>query len=178
MTRFINSQRTRTRGFPHTRGRIGRLWQTLILSQWNANLAYLPVETVIHKEQQDYYRALGKADSIAEATPFIDFMLSAIITALRHKETASQIQTDPVTDPVSPQIQKLLIVLSEMQQANTEKLMLALKLKHRPTFRANYINPAIKQGLIHLTQPNNPNSPTQQYRLTANGKITLANVNT
>jgi len=159
--------------FSDGNGRLGRLWQTLILSTWKPQLAYLPVESVIHREQQDYYKALGKSDAIAEATPFIDFILSAIITTLRHKESVFHTQTDPVTDlvtdPVSPQVLKLLLHLDKIQESNTEKLMLALKIKHRPTFRANYLKPALQQKLIQLTQPDTPNSPTQKYKLTAKG---------
>lgn len=47
-----------------------------------------------------------------------------------------------------------------------EVLMKRLHLKHRPTFRANYLNPALEADLIEMTQPDAPNSPTQRYRLT------------
>ena len=42
--------------------------------------------------------------------------------------------------------------------------MEALGLKHRPTFLANYLQPALKAGLVTMTQPESPNSPTQKYR--------------
>jgi Fic family protein len=45
--------------FSDGNGRMGRLWQTLILSCWQPMLAYLPVETVIKRRQQDYYDQLG-----------------------------------------------------------------------------------------------------------------------
>ena len=48
--------------FADGNGRMGRLWQTLILSQWRPELAWLPVETLIHNQQQDYYRILGECD--------------------------------------------------------------------------------------------------------------------
>ncbi len=48
--------------FSDGNGRIGRLWQTLILSRWQPMLAYLPVETVIRQRKDDYYRVLGEAD--------------------------------------------------------------------------------------------------------------------
>jgi hypothetical protein len=43
--------------------------------------------------------------------------------------------------------------------------MTRLKLSHRPTFRANYLNPALHQGLIERTIPEKPNSRLQKYRL-------------
>jgi len=156
--------------FSDGNGRIGRLWQTLILTKWNPIFEELPVETIIHQEQTSYYKALGKADAIAEATPFIDFTLSAIITALRQHQVH---QADQVTDQVNDQVKKLLLVLSPLQEASVEQLIAALKLKHRPTFRSNYLRPAIEQQLVTMTQPNAPNSPTQKYKLTAIGNRLL-----
>jgi len=68
--------------FSDGNGRIGRLWQTLILSRWQPMLAYLPVETIIRSRQDDYYRVLGEADAAADCSGFIQFMLDAIATSL------------------------------------------------------------------------------------------------
>lgn len=69
--------------FSDGNGRIGRLWQTLMLSRWQPILAYLPVETVIRGRQDSYYRILGEADAAADCSGFILFMLDALATALR-----------------------------------------------------------------------------------------------
>lgn len=69
--------------FSDGNGRIGRLWQTLILSRWQPILAYLPVETVIKGRQDTYYRVLGEADAAADCSNFVLFMLDALATALR-----------------------------------------------------------------------------------------------
>jgi len=157
--------------FSDGNGRMGRLWQTLILSQWNSNLAYLPVENVIHREQEQYYQALGKADSQADATPFVEFMLSAIISTLRGILTENSPSTDQVSDQVSDQVKSLLKQLLRIADAaTTEQLMSRLTLKHRPTFRKNYLRPALDAGWITMTQPNSPNSPTQRYGLTLEGR--------
>lgn len=68
--------------FADGNGRMGRLWQTLILSKWEPILAYLPVESVIRMRQTAYYEALAEADRIASATPFIEFMLQALHDAM------------------------------------------------------------------------------------------------
>jgi Fic family protein len=68
--------------FADGNGRMGRLWQTLILSQWRPVLAYLPVEAVVRQQQDAYYAALSAADQQAEATPFVEFMLQALSLAL------------------------------------------------------------------------------------------------
>lgn len=68
--------------FADGNGRMGRLWQTLILSHWRPVLAWLPVESVIREQQDAYYTALSAADRLAEATPFVEFMLQALRQAL------------------------------------------------------------------------------------------------
>jgi Fic family protein len=75
--------------FADGNGRMGRLWETLILSQWRPVLAYLPVETVIRDQQEAYYAALKAADQLAEATPFVEFMLRALKQALIEAESAN-----------------------------------------------------------------------------------------
>ena len=61
--------------FADGNGRMGRLWQTLILRNWKPLLAFLPEEAIIHDRQKDYYRFLGEADAQADSTPFLEFML-------------------------------------------------------------------------------------------------------
>lgn len=69
--------------FADGNGRIGRLWQTLILSEWREELGWLPVETLIHYQQERYYQVLGQCDKASDGTPFIEFMLGNIIAALQ-----------------------------------------------------------------------------------------------
>lgn len=68
--------------FADGNGRMGRLWQTLILSQWQPLLAFLPVESVIRVRQTAYYQALADADNLADSTPFIEFMLQALLDSM------------------------------------------------------------------------------------------------
>ncbi len=69
--------------FSDGNGRMGRLWQTLILSEWQPLLAYLPVETVIRHRQELYYQRLSEADRASDCTTFIEFMLLAIKDSLQ-----------------------------------------------------------------------------------------------
>ena len=68
--------------FADGNGRIGRLWHTLLLTQWKPMFAWLPVESIIHDRQDEYYQAINRANNEAESTAFIQFMLSAIKEAL------------------------------------------------------------------------------------------------
>jgi len=68
--------------FTDGNGRIGRLWQTLLLSHWNELFAWLPIETVVYGNQQDYYDVLQAADHSGDSGVFIEFMLGVIHQAL------------------------------------------------------------------------------------------------
>jgi Fic family protein len=149
--------------FADGNGRMGRLWQTLILRKWKPLLAYLPVETVIREKQGAYYQVLADADQRADATPFIEFMLSALRDAIREA-----VATDQVGDQVTDQVGALIAIIGTSELGSSE-LMKTLGLSHRPTFRENYLNPALEDGWIERTQPDAPRSPTQRYCLTVRG---------
>jgi Fic family protein len=63
-------------------GRMGRLWQTMILKEHSPIFDFLPIETLVKLKQQEYYKVLGKSDKIGSSTPFIEFMLDIIKDAL------------------------------------------------------------------------------------------------
>lgn len=68
--------------FADGNGRVGRLWHTLLLSKWNPAFAWLPVESIIHDRQQEYYAAINASSDAGESTVFIEFMLAAIKASL------------------------------------------------------------------------------------------------
>lgn len=74
--------------FADGNGRMGRLWQQLLLMKENAIFQYLPVETMIRDHQEDYYSVLGICDKEGKSTKFIEFCLNQILLAL--KEFAGQ----------------------------------------------------------------------------------------
>lgn len=157
--------------FADGNGRIGRLWQTLILSRWNPLFAYLPVETVIRDRQTEYYRVLALCDNCGNSTAFIEFLLAALLTSLREASATDQL-TDQLTDQVTDQVKSLLKVL-KTKPLSAGECMTRLKLSHRPTFRANYLHPALEQGFIERTIPDKPNSRLQKYRLTDKARAFL-----
>jgi Fic family protein len=79
--------------FADGNGRLGRHWQTLILSRWNPLLAWLPIEEVIRSRQQGYYESLGQADQLGDLEPFVSYQLEAIHDALR-SELGSEIRSE------------------------------------------------------------------------------------
>ena len=68
--------------FEDGNGRLGRLWQTLILTRWKPLFAHVPVESATHSAQSGYYRAIQQSSSAGESTPFVAFMLDRILDAL------------------------------------------------------------------------------------------------
>ncbi len=72
--------------FADGNGRIGRLWHTLLLSKWNSIFAWLPIESIIHDNQREYYNAINISNAHGESTAFIEFMLSVIKQALHEAE--------------------------------------------------------------------------------------------
>ena len=72
--------------FEDGNGRMGRLWQTLILTRWNPLFATVPVESLVHAGQSEYYRAIRESSARGESTPFIEYMLDAILAALQQTE--------------------------------------------------------------------------------------------
>lgn len=75
--------------FADGNGRVGRLWHTLLLSKWTPAFAWLPVESIIHDRQQEYYDAINVSNDMGESTVFIEFMLSAIKAALVEADSLS-----------------------------------------------------------------------------------------
>lgn len=68
--------------FEDGNGRMGRLWQHLILMKYHPIFEFVPFESVIRDHQKDYYRTLGKADKSGESTVFIEFCLGSILKSL------------------------------------------------------------------------------------------------
>ena len=145
--------------FADGNGRMGRMWQTLILSHWKNIFAWLPVETLIRERQDEYYAVLGKPDSIANATPFVEFLLGAIRDALQEITSIEQ-----VTAQVSEQVKTVLKALGN-ETLTSNELMARVGLSHRGTFRKNYLQPALDLGVVEMTVPDKPNSRNQKYRI-------------
>lgn len=87
---------------------------------------------------------------IAQVNPplFVEFLLDALHVALNEAVTSNVEHPDPV--------QKLLYVFQEKTEQGITSLMDALDLSHRPTFRRNYLNPALAQGYVERTIPDKP----------------------
>jgi Fic family protein len=147
--------------FADGNGRMGRLWQSLILSRWNPLFADIPVESLVFEHQAEYYQAIQESTQQTDSAPFIAFMLRMILETM----TSSAPQ---VTPQVTPQVGELLAVVNG--DMGREALQSALGLADRKSFRERYLRPALDDGLIEMTIPDKPNSRLQKYRLTDKGR--------
>lgn len=73
--------------FSDGNGRIGRLWQSLILGRLHPCFPHLPIENMVFAAQEQYYQAIQKSSNLSDCSPFIDFMLGEIYNTL--KETVN-----------------------------------------------------------------------------------------
>ena len=97
--------------FADGNGRVGRLWHTLLLSKWNPAFAWLPVESIIHDRQEEYYAAINASNDAGESTVFVEFMLSAIKASLIDAINARDEVSDGAMDKATmrwKQIEKFL----------------------------------------------------------------------
>ena len=87
--------------------RIGRLWHTLLLSQWNPIFAWLPVESIIHDRQQEYYNAINTSNNAGESTAFIEFMLASLKASLMDAISMRDGMSDGTTDKTTQRWQMI-----------------------------------------------------------------------
>lgn len=87
--------------FTDGNGRMGRLWQTLILKEYSTVFEFLPIETLVKEKQQKYYEVLGKSDAQGKSTIFIEFMLEIIqqsLDQLLSSQNVSLTNSDRITN--------------------------------------------------------------------------------
>jgi len=145
--------------FSDGNGRTARLWQNIILSKWEKIFEYVPIESEIMKYQSDYYKAIHNCNLKGDYTEFVEFMLKMIDEVL-----------DNLIDGVNKQIthistyvKKLLDVMETGVMYTTSELMELLDMKSRVSFRDNYLNPAINNGFVKMSFPDNPTNKNQTY---------------
>ena len=139
--------------FQDGNGRMGRMWHTLLLSTYKSMFIYLPIETLIKERQQGYYEVLSMADKDCDCAVFVEFLLQVIRDAL--VEIGGDFK-------LSDKVKKLLDVMS-YEPMSAKEIMGLLGVTRGQTFREAYLKPAIQQGMVEMTEPNNPKSRNQKY---------------
>jgi len=140
-------------------GRMARLWQNILLCNWNPLFEYIPIESQIHKYQQEYYDVIAKCHSEGNSNLFIEFMLDMINETLKSVITNIKMEATHISD----QVNRLMHVMVEGILYSANELLNLLNIKSKETLRATYLNPAIENGLVKMTLPDKPNSKNQKY---------------
>ena len=145
--------------FTNGNGRTVRLWQNSILYKWKDIFEYLPIESKIHKYQDEYYNSIALCHKNANSNVFIEFMLKMIDETLDEAISTSHL---PITNETI-NINKLLVVMESGKPMTATEIMEKLGIKSKETLRGQYLDPAMKQGLVSLTIPDKPTSKNQMY---------------
>ena len=145
--------------FKDGNGRTARLWQNVILSNWEALFEYVPIESEIKKYQEEYYKVIQNCNNNGNSTEFIEFMLKMTDEVL--DGLIDGVNTE--ANHISVYVKKLLNIMESGIHYTTIELMELLDMKSRNSFRENYLNPAIEAGIIKMKFPDNPTSKNQTY---------------
>jgi hypothetical protein len=123
-------------------------------SSYKPSYSLTPVEAIINERRKQYYALLGTADTKGDATPFVEFMAEILRDAL------VKYGAGDVTGDVTGEVKRLLMSMKgEMKRAEIKN---AMGLKSDDHFRVAYLLPALAEGVIEMTQPASPKSPTQR----------------
>ena len=135
-------------------GRIGRFWQILMLYNWKNVFEYLPIESLIYENQDEYYATIEKSTEIGSSTPFIEFMLKIIFDTLN---------TPQVIPQVTPQDEKERKIIEFCQIPRSRKeISEYLGIKDRKYLK-EILDRLINKNLLQMTIPDKPTSPKQRY---------------
>lgn len=145
--------------FKDGNGRMVRLWQNVILYNWEKIFEYVPLESVIMKYQDEYYNVIRECNINGDSTKFVEFMLRMIDEVLGELIGGVNKQLNHN----NKYAKRLLEVMEDGIQYTTLELMDLLDMKSRISFRENYLNPAINDGLIKMSYPDNPTNKNQTY---------------
>lgn len=150
-------------------GRMGRLWQTVILSNWDSSFLVLPIETVVFERQREYYAALASSNKAGNSTAFIEFMLLAISDVIAvQDEHQDEHQDEQLT-------KEMVSVLKALESVSLSRREIFAAIGLNGDYRAfkRHIEPLLLNGCIEMTMQDKPNSKLQKYRLTSKGKIVV-----
>jgi Fic family protein len=157
--------------FADGNGRMGRLWQTLLLAKWNALFAWIPMESVVYANRPDYYQTLYEAQQKNNADVFIEFTLSALLEILQNtnsdllgtaQDNAQVNEQDKrqITEQVGRE-ERILEFCAEPK--TRQEIQIFVGIAHREHFRAKILKPLLESGRLKLTIPDKPNSRNQKY---------------
>lgn len=167
--------------FKEYNGIISRLWFDMLLCRWKDIFLLVCVYDNLTKRRDEYKEVLYDACKIGECNRFVELILETVYETLKNADIPKEgIKVDEsksinksyknegmdesaTVNIASSFTRKLLEVMGD-EVLSTNEIMLRLGMTHKPTFRKNYLNPAIELGLVEMTLPGKPRSRHQRYK--------------
>ena len=150
--------------FADGNGRMGRLWQTLLLAKWNRIFAWMPMETVLYQKRSRYYGAIEDARKANDSGIFIEFTLSAMLDIILLQEK-HQVEHQEKHQVELSDIQNAVLKALENKALSRKEVFAAIGMAGDYRAFKRHIEPLLDAGLIEMTVPDKPNSRLQKYRL-------------
>lgn len=110
-------------------GRTGSLWHTLILAKWKEFFLWIPIETIIHERQEEYYRALNATNTDGESTIFVEFILEVI------RDLLLELVENEVSQGSESTEDKMFKLLQQNEQHSAKSLSQQLGISERQVQR-------------------------------------------
>jgi Fic family protein len=155
--------------FSDGNGRMGRLWQTLLLAKWNDIFAWIPMESVLYRNRPQYYKAIENANHANDSGVFIEFTLSALYDIIAAQEKHQVKHEEKHQVRLSDTQIEVLKALKD-KSLSRKDIFAAIEMNGDSRSFKRHIEPLLTDGFIEMTVPDKPNSRLQQYRLTDSGK--------
>jgi len=154
--------------FEYGNGRMGRLWQTLLLAKWNPIFAWIPMESILYENRPQYYEAIEYAREKNDCGAFIDFTLSAILDTITLQVKHQVEHQVEMTDT-----QNAILRLLENKSLSRKEIFAGIGMKGDSRSFKRIVEPLIAAGFVERTVPDKPKSSLQKYRLTDKGRALL-----
>ena len=154
--------------FAKATGRCGRIWMMLLLERWNSVFGLLSIEDMIAPRREEFDKMLVQCIRTGDCCALTHFVLEQ--TAEELKKLADQASENKKV--VTSEMKRLKAAMQFGSEYTTHEMMELVHLRHRPTFRDNYLLPCMREGYIEMTIPDKPNSRNQRYRLAESKEAT------
>ncbi|HMM05893.1 MAG TPA: Fic family protein [Clostridiales bacterium] len=158
--------------FADGNGRMGRLWQTLLLANWNTIFAWIPMESVLYQNRPQYYQAIKDARSANDSGAFIEFTLSAVLDIIIDQEK-HQVKHQDEHQVELTEVQLLALKALDGKILSRKEIFTAIGMSVGSRSFKRHIAPLLTEGFVEMTVPDKPNSKLQRYRLTDDGKSVI-----